>query len=205
MKAADREESDQTDMAVVIEYLRDLRDETGAAAALRPPHRPPGRTHARHERPRVRLGDTAHVQAGRRQRSRHRHRSTPRRGGRRRRHLPARLGRARPARCGSAPPCSPSPNASSNTSPSTARWAPAELAKGIETRRSDVDRTLLALEGAGTTRRGPSGKLDGRDDPPLTRCGISVAKRYCRSSRTPDDTGRPTRPWRANRPVVPPL
>ena len=30
-----------------------------------------------------------------------------------------------------------------------------------------------------------------RDDPPLTRCGIWVAKRCCRWSRTPDDPGRP--------------
>lgn len=43
----------------------------------------------------------------------------------------------------------------------------AELAKGIETRRSDVDRTLAALEAAGTTHRAPSGKPDasGRHNP----------------------------------------
>jgi hypothetical protein len=35
-----------------------------------------------------------------------------------------------------------------------------ELAKGIETRRKDVDRTLATLEEVGTTRRGPSGKRD---------------------------------------------
>ncbi|MFN0155523.1 MAG: AAA family ATPase [Gaiella sp.] len=42
-----------------------------------------------------------------------------------------------------------------------------KLAKGIETRRSDVDRTLTQLETAGTTRRAPSQKRDdtGRHNP----------------------------------------
>jgi hypothetical protein len=35
------------------------------------------------------------------------------------------------------------------------------IAKGIETRRSDVDRTLTQLETLGTTHRAPSGKRDG--------------------------------------------
>jgi hypothetical protein len=35
------------------------------------------------------------------------------------------------------------------------------IAKGIETRRSDVDRTLTQLEAVGTTHRAPSGKRDG--------------------------------------------
>jgi hypothetical protein len=42
-----------------------------------------------------------------------------------------------------------------------------ELAKGIETRRQDVDRVLAVLEEAGTTRRAPSDKPDatGRHNP----------------------------------------
>jgi hypothetical protein len=36
----------------------------------------------------------------------------------------------------------------------------ADLAKGVDTRRSDVDRVLLELQKAGTTRRGSSGKPD---------------------------------------------
>ena len=43
------------------------------------------------------------------------------------------------------------------------------------------------------------------DDPARTRCGISVTKRHCGSSRSPDGTGRPTCPRARPARLVPPL
>jgi hypothetical protein len=61
-----------------------------------------------------------------------------------------------------------------------------ELAKGIETRRSDVDRVLGELQDAGTTRRGPSGKLDA-----LGRPATNKVWHLNQHATLPSSPGRP--------------
>ena len=159
MKDAARDESAQTDMAVIIEYLLHLRDDTGAAALF--VH------HTGHQGEHMRGtsdlesaweskltfkkdGDTGTVTVTATHREEEdgcvvQYRLAW--------DAQTRTMRLRPTLL---------PLAERITEYLTEHgpMGAAELATGIKTRRSDVDRTLLALQGAGTTRRGPSGKLD---------------------------------------------
>ena len=159
MKAADREENEQTGMAPVIEFLRVLRDETNAAAMF--VH------HTGHQ------GE--HMRGSSDLESAWESRLTFKRDGdsglvtvtaahreeedsetlvyRLDFHRETRTMRLRP----SVPPLA---ERIIDHLRDHGPMGATELAKAIETRRSDVDRTLLTLEASGTTHRAPSGKRD---------------------------------------------
>lgn len=166
MKAPARDESAQTDMAVVIEYLRHLRDDTGAAVLF--VH------HTGHQGEHMRgssdlesawesrlafkrEGEDGDISI----RAEHREDES----GAIVAYRLAYDGDTRTMRLRSTVP----PLAERITEwlrehgPGGAR----EIAKGIGIRRTDVARTLATLAEAGTARRGPSGKTDalGRPNP----------------------------------------
>ena len=159
MKDAHREENDQTGMAPVIEYLRVLRDET-QAATLFVHHTGHTGEHMRGTsdlesawESRLsfkRDGDSGIVTV----KADHRDEES---GGtllyRLDWHHETRTMRLRPT----VPPLAERIlDYLAEHGPSGAQ----AIAKGIETRRADVDRTLAQLEALGTTHRAPSGKRD---------------------------------------------
>lgn len=164
MKAATRKESDQSDMAPVIDFLRLLRDETGAAPLF--VH------HTGHQGEHMRgSSDLESAWESRLTFKResdsgtitihNEHRDEeegPSVSYRLDWNAEARTMRLRPTLL---------PLAERIVEHLTTHgpMGAADLAKGIETRRSDVDRVLLELKQGGTTHRAPSGKRDAMGRP----------------------------------------
>ena len=159
MKAADREENEQTGMAPVIEFLRLLRDETDAAPVfvhhtghqgehMRGSSDLESAWESRHTFKRD--GDTGLVTVTAAHREEEDSETIVYR-------LDAHR-KARTIRLRSTVP--PLAERIIDHLQDNGPMGAAQLAKGIATRRSDVDRTLAVLEQLGMTRRAPSNKPD---------------------------------------------
>jgi hypothetical protein len=79
-----------------------------------------------------------------------------------------------------------------------------DVRSGVGVRRSDVQRTLETLERAGTVHNGPDGGTR-RDDPSATKSGISMTRRVCGPSRMTGRARTSHTPGTVARPTVPPL
>ncbi len=206
MKAPARDESSQTDMAPVIEFLRVLRDETDAAPVF--VH------HSGHQGEHMRgSSDLESAWESRLAFSRdeetgvvkvkaeHREEES---GGlvnyELHHHREARTIRLRPT-------VLPLAERILEHLQEHGPMGAGELAKAIGTRRADVDRTLAALSQDGTTHRAPSGKRDAAGRPITAKVWHASKQAVLRVVPDSDDTGRSALSGEsagASRPVPPP-